>query len=124
MGWVSDGYQGRSPFDVAVSLSEDDKGVSLIHSSARIGPPPKQDDGPMRVGRGLLGVVAGHFVGLVGRRDECAAELPGVVAAHLEAVILAFDDHGVARDVIVWPLCAVNLDNDVVVVVVAFDNPR
>ena len=78
----------------------------------------------MRVGRGLLGVVAGHFVGLVGRRDECAAELAGVVAAHLEAVILAFDDHGVARDVIVWPLCAVNLDNDVVVVVVAFDNPR
>ena len=56
----------------------------------------------MLVGRGLLGVVAGHLLGLVGRGDECAPELPGMVTAELEAFVLAFDDHNVAHDVAVW----------------------
>ena len=39
-------------------------------------------------GRGLPGVVAGHLLGLVGPGDECAAELPGAVAAQFFAASL------------------------------------
>ena len=70
--------------------------------------------------------VAVHLLGLVGRGDECAGELPGMVAAQLDGFRVAVDDHGCGggRDVAGWPLRAVNLNDDVVVLVVPFDNPR
>jgi hypothetical protein len=44
---------------------------------------------------------------LMATDNECAPELPGMVTAELEAYaveayVLAFDDHNLARDIPVW----------------------
>ena len=46
-----------------------------------------------------------------------------MVAAQLEGFGVAVDDHDAARDVAVCRLSAVNLDDEVAVLAVAFDQP-
>jgi hypothetical protein len=70
----------------------------------------------------LLGVVVGHLFNLVGRGDECATELPGVLAAQPEGFRVAVVDHDLARRGAVCPLRAVDLNNNVAGLVDAFDN--
>ena len=55
--------------------------------------------------RGPQLATSGDF--LMATDNECAPELPGMVTAELEAYaveayVLAFDDHNLARDIPVW----------------------